>query len=78
MFKLVVLDWICPCDNIVRIYRIIVKYFSKIICKEKNHHYDNDNANVYIHHDYNDVLAEELTVLISVFLISNLSIFTAR
>ena len=65
MFKLVVLDWICPCDNIVRICRIIAKYFSKIICKEINHHYDNNNANVYIRHNHNDVIAEELTVRIS-------------
>ena len=65
MFKLVVLDWICPCDNIVRICRIIVKYFSKIICNEINHHYDYDNANAYIHHNYNDVIAEELTGRIS-------------
>ena len=65
MFKLVVLDWICPCDNIVRICRIIAIYFFKIIYKEINHHYDNDNANVYIRHNHNDVIAEKLTVQIS-------------
>ena len=65
MFKLVVLYWIYPCDNIVRVYHIIAKYFSKIFYKQKNHHYDYENANVYICHTHNEVIAEELTVRIS-------------
>jgi len=57
MFKLVVLYWIYPCDNIVRVYHIIAKYFSKIFYKQKNHHYEYENANVYICHTHNEVIA---------------------
>ena len=65
MFKLVVLYWIYPCDNIVRVYYIIAKYFSKIFYKGKKQCTDCDKANAYIPYANNEVCSEELMTRIS-------------
>ena len=46
-------------------YLVLIYFATKIIYKDKKHNADCDKANIYMHHNHDEVISEVLTTRIS-------------